>query len=361
MAEALSDFERHQLNHSDDNSSIVDQPMVTQQEEEESWMTAITSVYGSGFFYLVVCGFASMLLFVALTSKTNHASLEPVVVYQTASNTKYGNGVMSSTGTVNSVISPIIASSTITTTTVTPASTTIVTPSTTTATASTVIQAPATITSSSTVQTTTAKTTSLSKKSSSSSMSSTIESLDGLSFSLNRLGYVTLPYFQTGASTITQYKFLDGYSSVVEPYVDMGLVVQGSASSEIGKYTFTICNEEGTCYEGSYDVVTGDTVAVNVPCTPLASYTLNVVGYDVSGDKIASGSTSKAKCMYVRREMRDLTESDLAATMDAMYALWETTEEAGQKKYGENYHSASYFNIAHDFCAGRSTTGVDNG
>ena len=183
--------------------------------------------------------------------------------------------------------------------------------------------------------------------------------MDGLSFSLNRLGYVTLPYFQTGASTITQYKFLDGYSSVVEPYVDMGLVVQGSASSEIGMYAFTVCNEAGTCYEGSYNVVTGDTVAVNVPCTPLTSYTLNVVGYDVSGGKIESGSTSKAMCTYVRREIRDLTESDLAATMDAMYALWETTEEAGQKKYGENYHSASYFNIAHDFCAGRSTAGIE--
>ena len=57
--------------------------------------------------------------------------------------------------------------------------------------------------------------------------------------------------------------------------------------------------------------------------------------------------------MYVRREIREYTEADLDATMDAMHALWEYSDAEGQAKYGANFHSATYFNVAHDFCAGQ--------
>jgi hypothetical protein len=58
-----------------------------------------------------------------------------------------------------------------------------------------------------------------------------------------------------------------------------------------------------------------------------------------------------ALCMYVRREMSTLTESDLDATMDAMYTMWSVESEKGQALYGDDYHAASWFTEAHVFNA----------
>ena len=147
-------------------------------------------------------------------------------------------------------------------------------------------------------------------------------------YTLTRKGYTQLPYFQAGASTITTYAFLSNYQSIIEPYVDMVLTIYKSTEEAV-MYTYSVCDTAGTsCYTGSYKVDSDESTTINVPCKPYAQYTLDVQALDSSSNVISTTTTS-AICMYVRREMRELSDDDLSATMDAMHTLWTTTDIEG--------------------------------
>ena len=47
-------------------------------------------------------------------------------------------------------------------------------------------------------------------------------------------------------------------------------------------------------------------------------------------------------CLYVRREIRGLSKSDLATFLDASHVLWEIEDGPGQLKFGEDFHSNSF-------------------
>ena len=168
-------------------------------------------------------------------------------------------------------------------------------------------------------------------------------------FSLQRQNYELYPYFGSSPDQYTKYAFLQAHDAIIEPSQSTVLSLWGDVSST-STFTFTLCSTEDSedCYEGTY----GDDEegAVKVACSPFDTFTLSVSEKDSDG-KIVSESTGSAICMYVRREIRSLTSEDLDATMDAMYALWDTDEEEGQELYGENFHSSSYFAAAHDFNA----------
>ena len=333
---STDDHERRSLIQNADENSTLQEPL--SERDQESFSNSILSFMSSGFFQVILVAFACAVLLVALVSKVNTV-MNPAV---------YQGYPMTSTGMTPATTAGASIAAT------TPAVTTTIPTATTNSAATTAMK----ITTSVPAPTATADATlttsvsALSKTTMQSKKSSAVVSLNGISFSLTRVGYATLPYFQSGASAITSYKFLAGYETVIEPYVDMSLTVAG-ASSDIGKYKYEVCSADNTCYSGSYDVSSGKTVAVNVPCAAYDKLTVTVTTYDTDGNEIEETHTGYAMCMYVRRELRDLTEADLSATMDAMYALWEYEEADGQKKYGENFHSASYFNIAHDFCAGQ--------
>ena len=61
---------------------------------------------------------------------------------------------------------------------------------------------------------------------------------------------------------------------------------------------------------------------------------------------------------YVRREIRDLTESDRKAFLDALYTMYTTDDETGQSRYGEKFHSAEWYSRAH--LAGAGTSDCDH-
>ncbi len=47
-------------------------------------------------------------------------------------------------------------------------------------------------------------------------------------------------------------------------------------------------------------------------------------------------------CIYVRREIRSVSESDLNDFLDASHVLWEYNDAEGQKKFGEDFHTNSF-------------------
>jgi len=117
-------------------------------------------------------------------------------------------------------------------------------------------------------------------------------------------------------------------------------------------YKYTVCPSDSTnpkdcsmgwIYQGEYDD------PINVDCSPRDVYTITVVEYNPDSRVSRNEFTGTALCMYVRREIRSLTSADLNATMDAMYTMWAMSESAGSKKYGSNFHAATYFVEAHEF------------
>jgi hypothetical protein len=168
--------------------------------------------------------------------------------------------------------------------------------------------------------------------------------------SLQRSGYDPLPYFTAGAPSITQYEFLKDAVAVIEPNADMNLYVSDYGDTSGTYFTYKVCEQSATGATKASSCVSGtlsnndvtETASVNVGCTPFAKYSLVATEVNEATGESVRSLKGDAVCMYVRREIRDLTESDLAKTMDAMYALWGTDEETGQKQYGEKFHNAAY-------------------
>ena len=177
-----------------------------------------------------------------------------------------------------------------------------------------------------------------------------------ISFSLARQDYDLYPYFGESPNEYAKYAFLAPYAAIIEPGQAMELSVWGYEDSSLtSTYKYTLCSTKDSedCYLGEHLLAPADGKAVKrvtIDCKPFETYSLSVEEVDADGSVMATASGT-AVCMYVRREMRALTSSDLSKTMDAMFTLWDVDEDAGQSLYGEQYHSASYFAAAHDFNA----------
>jgi hypothetical protein len=186
------------------------------------------------------------------------------------------------------------------------------------------------------------------------SASSFVELSDSssISYTFARKGYRPIQYFEAEKKNYLSESFLKDYVAVIEPYADMSLTFleDSDSSDDDHHYTFSVCDSSNICYNGKYIPSSSDDGStVNIGCTPHTLFTVTVKEH--YGAKVARQSTSSAICMYVRREITDLLDDDLTTTMDAMYTLWNLSDEDGKKKYGENYHSAGYFTAAHDFNA----------
>lgn len=160
-------------------------------------------------------------------------------------------------------------------------------------------------------------------------------------FTLVRSGYDPISYFSTSASEFLNYKVLQGYSAVLEPYANMNLYLLDGTDLN-ARYDYTVCklnSEVEECYEGAatYDGGAAD-VSVSVACTPYDEYSVSVSEIDLdTGSEVATGYIN-ALCLYVRRDIEFLSETDLSNTMDAMYKLWDLTDDEGQELYGSDFH-----------------------
>jgi hypothetical protein len=117
---------------------------------------------------------------------------------------------------------------------------------------------------------------------------------------------------------------------------------------------------------------------IKMACSPYDEMDITISSYENS--KLISTSTGTAVCMYVRREIRSLTESDREAMLDAMHTLWVVSENegnlqsikavgllfvnlhwpdfthasfffSGRELYGSNYHDATFLLEFHHFNA----------
>lgn len=172
---------------------------------------------------------------------------------------------------------------------------------------------------------------------------------------LKRSGYAPLPYFPKNGSAVLSYALLKAYGAVAEPYAPMQLHVFGddSVDKHGADYYFKY-----TLYDGAYSPVAhaaawpseGYQGSLQVECDPYDEYRLAVLKYGLDG-RIRGGAIEDVLCLYVRREVRELSADDLAASLDAMHALWEYSDEEGQVEFGEDFYSSNYFAEAHNFNA----------
>ena len=194
-----------------------------------------------------------------------------------------------------------------------------------------------------------------SSSSSLSSSSSPLVSSDEtttLSFGTYRKNYEPLPYFTQDATNVLTYKILSGYDGIFEPYVYNVIELEGMSDNAEYTYKYTVKNlndeDEDNVISGSFD---GEVAEIEVKCDPFDEYEISIDEYDVNGE-FRSSLSGSVLCMYVRREMRELTDDDLSSTMDAFYTLWSgISQEEGQDLYGEEFYSSAYLTAMHFFGA----------
>jgi len=172
-----------------------------------------------------------------------------------------------------------------------------------------------------------------------------------IEFKMNRIGYTPINL----SDEILHYTFINekGYDVIFEPHTEMNLVVLDWTDSSI-YYKYIVCKAEDTekqnCQEGVVSLDKGiSNVNVNLPCSPYDEYITEVYGYDVATSQLRSTSYGTGLCMYVRREVRQLSTSDLSACMDAMYTMYSLDEETGAELYGDTYKPSSYLLGFHHF------------
>lgn len=183
----------------------------------------------------------------------------------------------------------------------------------------------------------------------------TVEIEHQLKFTTKRDGYDYLPYFSQDPNPYLKYLVLDGYNGVVEPEANMYMYIfeaeEATGDSDEYYYMYKICEVGGdteSCTENAYDI------PYYSSCTALTTnFTVSVYQYSsVTNERTTKSGEGTLLCMYVRREFRALTEVDLNKTMNAMWVMWELSEDEGISLYGDKFHNYArlleyhYFNAA---------------
>jgi hypothetical protein len=181
---------------------------------------------------------------------------------------------------------------------------------------------------------------------------SSTESLKPFDFTMKRAGYKPIPALTGESADYMKYSILSAHRAVIEPHADMMLHVPDADSSSDDFYNYKICSTKYTnmCSRGSLKPSSGESSSVKIACAPQETYTIEVRKYSINNEVLGQESGT-ALCMYVRREIRSLTEQDLEATMDAMHALYTHSDEEGQALYGSNFRSSNYLLQIHYFNA----------
>lgn len=194
-------------------------------------------------------------------------------------------------------------------------------------------------------------------------------------FMLKKVGYDNIDYFDTTIDTVLKYDFLSSYISIVEPSSDMEFKLYDAYKSSLNTFQFEVCPQNGRnggiieseCQiaSRSYNFTTlkASSSHVNFNCDPFDQFTITVkeISY-VDGTTVLSTLEGSVICMYIRRELRSLSSSDLTAVVETMHKLWTTSETEGVARYGENFHNITYLLRFHHFnAADRKTDHIHNG
>ena len=180
-----------------------------------------------------------------------------------------------------------------------------------------------------------------------------------LDFTFSRVNYEPLSFFTSEKSEIIKYNFLGDYVAVIEPYVDMEFHIEDDSSSSM-YYKISVCEYDADTNTYTKDCSTGShssdsSFTVKMECNPYDEYAIIVESYKStkSGYVYEDVTSRLGVCLYVRREIRTLTDDDLQAAIEAMYTMWSTDLEEVITLYGDNFKSSTYFVECHMFNAGQ--------
>lgn len=181
---------------------------------------------------------------------------------------------------------------------------------------------------------------------------SKLEASGLLVWTLRREGYEPLSMFTSSKVDTLTYTVLNKYYAIIEPYAPMLLYAEDYEEDDTNYFEVEVCSmsDSSKCSYGTLSNVANASVAVTTACTPYDTFSVSITKFTVDGEKQGK-SGGVAVCLYVRRELRGLTDNDLSKTMDAMYTLWSTSDEEGRSLYGDNFHNSTYFVEAHHFNA----------
>lgn len=179
-------------------------------------------------------------------------------------------------------------------------------------------------------------------------------------FTLYRTGYSPLTYFTANASEYLKYKILDGYSAVVEPYASMNLYASSPTSESYYRYNLCLESDMETCYTGYYypSEDSSKSSSVIVPCEAFEDYSFVIDEFSRVTEDWLTSTSMKAKCMYVRREIRYMTDEDVALTMDTLFQFYNLSSEDGKELYSDEYVSALDLMELHYFHASWADSGT---
>eukprot|EP01038_Epipyxis_sp_PR26KG_P015305 gene15305-20622_t len=177
-----------------------------------------------------------------------------------------------------------------------------------------------------------------------------------INFSINRVGYSLLPYFDNSYDSKLTYAFLKSYDGIVEPDAPMELsLYDGMVVGH--KYIAYITKNENNKNDESNEITTiylskneHYAQSFKVSCIPHETFTIKIKQID-SDNNLINELQSNLICMSVRREIRSLTSEDLTSFITASHKLWEYSDEEGEKLYGTNFKSNSYLLKFHYFNA----------
>ena len=132
--------------------------------------------------------------------------------------------------------------------------------------------------------------------------------LSDINFSLKRVGYESLKYFNRKLTDIPKYKFLTNFDAIIEPNVNMELHFYDEQSVfESGtdqKFVFNVCTsgDQSICKESTYyKSISGDRVSgsIRFECEAFDTFDITLYEVDTVTQKVFKEAKGKAVCLQV--------------------------------------------------------------
>jgi hypothetical protein len=159
---------------------------------------------------------------------------------------------------------------------------------------------------------------------------------------------------EEGLNTTT-YDVFKNYIGVIEPHSPMILEVINPVVDLTYSYNLVSNILEEDIQSGSLSILSATSTSFSseiftVACNPYDTFKLKISAISSTQETVIE-TTNSVICMYVRREIRSLSLSDLNKTLDVMLEIYTLGEEEGRAKYGDNFHSSTHFTEWHFFNA----------
>jgi hypothetical protein len=177
----------------------------------------------------------------------------------------------------------------------------------------------------------------------------TYGSSSDINFTLKRSGYSALDYFDEDYDSVS-YSFLSDYTAILEPYQPMELHVYDS-SDRSGYFEYYICpsSDLTDCSVGK-KYSNGNQDTVTFECSPYDEYYITLYKA-TTANRMEERGSGKVLCLYVRREIRDLTDTDYQTFINSSYQISLYSDDEGQSRFGSDFHNMTYISKFHFFSA----------